>query len=56
MRVDKCKALWKQKKSDEQHQAEKLLQPLQVHSAVDIAYFDVSIGATEISINVDHQL
>ncbi|KRY04075.1 hypothetical protein T01_11281 [Trichinella spiralis] len=55
MRVDKCKALWKQKKSDEQHHAEKLLQPLQVHSSGDIAYFDALVPQ-EISIKVDLQL
>ncbi|KRY07018.1 hypothetical protein T12_13869 [Trichinella patagoniensis] len=44
-RINKSEALRKQKESDGQHQAEKRLKLLQIHSAVDIAYFDVSICA-----------
>ncbi|XP_003366482.1 TPR repeat-containing domain protein, partial [Trichinella spiralis] len=41
--INKSEALRKQKESDEQHKAEKRLKLLPMHSAVDIAFFDVSI-------------
>ncbi|KRY24834.1 hypothetical protein T01_2846, partial [Trichinella spiralis] len=43
--INKSEALRKQKESDEQHQAEKLLKLLQIHSEVDITLLDVSICA-----------